>query len=670
MPSKKIIIAWIGLILSVSGGYYFYTQSSVTKSNTSTPRVITVSTGSISETIKATGNISAFEESTLSFWREGIVGALYKKEWDPVKAGELIGEISAWTAELDMESAKRGLSDAQAAYDELFDSAEESDISKAKSTLEESESAMKLLEQEYESLITNQKNTLKDAQENLEILKKKSELAESEYKYTQWSIVSTDKVDNLEKDVESAWILIEETSRIFPDIVESIENITGMNNKISEYYWDLGSKDMTLKSKTDALYTEIIGKLAKYQLKIVEIRNSNTQNNFDTVYTELQNTKEIINNLNNLSNLVLQEFIYTPSWRSWSSDKIKSSTDTVESTIATLANKQNSVNSSLVTLKAYGSDELQDLADKNSLKSKEQTMESAKNAVIKAERDLITLKGDQEIKKISAQNNLEKQKNSIQQNKYAYQDIIDGPSSTEVRNAESKVASANISLKRAKEWMKDYQITASFDGTVEDIPWTVGETAETTKWVLIANKNTYKIELSLDQIDIVKIKEWMPAVVTLDAYAWKEFTGSVIAISATPTITSGVVSYTATVWVNIEWVNVMSSMSTSVSIIVSSGTDNILIPSWAVISRWWKSYITLTKWERWVPGITEEREVTLGKTMDGKIEVLTWLTIWEKILYTPVSIQWITTSGSTIRSNNQMMRGSMWWGTNWPPPGF
>lgn len=123
----------------------------------------------------------------------------------------------------------------------------------------------------------------------------------------------------------------------------------------------------------------------------------------------------------------------------------------MESTIATLANKQNSVNSSLVTLKAYGSDELQDLADKNSLKSKEQTMESAKNAVIKAERDLITLKGDQEIKKISAQNNLEKQKNSIQQNKYAYQDIIDGPSSTEVRNAESKVASANISLKRAKE---------------------------------------------------------------------------------------------------------------------------------------------------------------------------------------------------------------------------
>jgi hypothetical protein len=55
--------------------------------------------------------------------------------------------------------------------------------------------------------------------------------------------------------------------------------------------------------------------------------------------------------------------------------------------------------------------------------------------------------------------------------------------------------------------MKDYQVIASFDGTVEDIPWTIGETAEMTEGILIANKDTYKIELSLDQIDIVKVKE-------------------------------------------------------------------------------------------------------------------------------------------------------------------
>ena len=661
MLSQKLMIGWIGLLLSAWGGYYFYSNNSSDTTTTGASRILTVSTGSTESTIKATGNISAFEESTLSFGREGIVAAIYKNEWDTVKTWDLIAEISAWTVSLDMESAERNLSDAQATYDELFDDPDPADVARARAALEESESSLTLMEWQYEALLIEQKNKLSESNENLSLLKQKLALAESEYEYTEKNITPDDETDNLEKDIESAWNLVEDTARSFEATIDSAESITGMDYKASELYGDIGSLDTALKTRTDILYQTILDNNSIYQTGVVDIRNNNKQKEFDTVYGWLQDTKIVVTDLISLFNLILQELDATPANSSWSSTKIDTARSDIQTILSSLASKQNTINSTLITLKNYGSDELQDLADKNTLASKSQSLESAKIAVAKAERDIETLKKDQELSRISSQNNIKKQKNTIEQNTYSYQDLTDGPTATEKRNAESKLISARISLEKSKEWMKDYQITASFDGTVEDIPWAVWETAETSKWILIANKNAYKIELSLDQIDIVKIKEWMPAKVTLDAYANQEFTGSVISISATPTITSGVVSYTATVWLSIDDVEVMSNMSTTVTIIITSNNDTILIPSWAITSRAGKSYVTISP-ARWTTGKTEEREVTLGTTTNWQVQVLSWLTIGEHILISTGSNTSGTRtrgqSGSTNTTNsNQLLRG-------------
>lgn len=320
-----------------------------------------------------------------------------------------------------------------------------------------------------------------ETEENLQLLREKAKLAESEYEYTQKNLTPDDETDNLEKDIESAWNLVEDSARSFENTIDDAEEITGMDYKASDLYGDLGSRNSALKTKTDQLYAEILTGNNLYQTGIVDIRNSEKQEEFDTVYTALQDTKKMVTDMTNLFNLILQELDATPSNSSWSSDKITTTKEDIQAILSTLASKQNTINSNLIILKGYGSDDLQDLADKNSLTSKEQSMRSAQNAVTKAERDLIALKKDQELKKISAQNNLQKQKNTIEQNRYAYTDLTDGPDASERRSAESKLTSARISLAKAEEGMKDYQITASFDGTVEDIPWTIGESAETSE---------------------------------------------------------------------------------------------------------------------------------------------------------------------------------------------
>lgn len=205
------------------------------------------------------------EESTLSFARDGIVSAIYKTEGDTVSPGDVIAEIDAGTADLDLESARRNLSDAEASYNELFDSAEASDIAKVRASLEESEASIKLMESEYESLIINQKNTLVESEENLTLLKEKVKLAESELEYTRQNISTDSDTNNLEKDIASAWLMVESIERDMPDILSDLEDISFVDNTSSDWYGDIGSENIYIKTKTNTLYRDILKELSSYQ---------------------------------------------------------------------------------------------------------------------------------------------------------------------------------------------------------------------------------------------------------------------------------------------------------------------------------------------------------------------------------------------------------------------
>lgn len=108
----------------------------------------------------------------------------------------------------------------------------------------------------------------------------------------------------------------------------------------------------------------------------------------------------------------------------------------------------------------------------------------------------------------------------------------------DITSAKNSIAQSQISLEKANLALKDYQIVATFDGVITDIPWITGDTTLSTEGISIDNKNMYAIELSLDQIDIVKVKPGMPAKIVLDAFPKETYTGVVESISAVPTVTS------------------------------------------------------------------------------------------------------------------------------------
>lgn len=65
--------------------------------------------------------------------------------------------------------------------------------------------------------------------------------------YTKQNISTDTDTNNLEKDIASAWIMVEGIERDMPDILSDLEDISYVDNKISDWYGDISSQNTTLK---------------------------------------------------------------------------------------------------------------------------------------------------------------------------------------------------------------------------------------------------------------------------------------------------------------------------------------------------------------------------------------------------------------------------------------
>ena len=312
-----------------------------------------------------------------------------------------------------------------------------------------------------------------------------------------------------------------------------------------------------------------------------------------------------------LASYVVTELETTRVGGNYTTSDIDDFKTTIKANAITIASKASSINTSVTTLKNYGSEALQALSDKNTLATKEQVLASAKNDLVKAKRAYETLKQSQITTRVASQDEMTRQKNAVDLSRLAYNELVAGPKSDEIRTAQNSIRSAELSIEKANIAMKDYQIRATFDGEIQDIPWIIGDTTLGTEGVLLSNKNAYEISLSLDQVDIVKVQAGMKASIVLDAFPTETFTGVVSSVSATPTVTSGVVSYTAKIMLTLSKKEVMSQMSATVTVILAEKNNILIIPSSATMSENGKTYVQVRLGMNIDSTTTYKREVLL-----------------------------------------------------------
>src|SRR5262247_235309 len=111
MKLRNVIVALV-VLASAAGGYAFYRQKSG-KPPAAKYRTEIVDKGMVSETVTATGTISAVTTVQVGSQVSGIIQSLYADYNSPVKKGQLLATLDPTPFQLQVQQRKADLQQAQ-----------------------------------------------------------------------------------------------------------------------------------------------------------------------------------------------------------------------------------------------------------------------------------------------------------------------------------------------------------------------------------------------------------------------------------------------------------------------------------------------------------------------------------------------------------------------------
>ncbi len=138
--------------------------------------------------------------------------------------------------------------------------------------------------------------------------------------------------------------------------------------------------------------------------------------------------------------------------------------------------------------------------------------------------------------------------------------------------------------------------------------------------------------VSLTESDVITIKPNQKVSLTLDAYSDKTFTGSVLAVNTTGTVTSGVTTYPVTILLDKTSELIYPNMATSVDIITDIKNGVLLVDSAALYSENGKTVAYTLK-----NGKASLVEVTTGDSDDSQTEIIKGLSEGDVVITNYIS---------------------------------
>jgi len=217
------------------------------------------------------------------------------------------------------------------------------------------------------------------------------------------------------------------------------------------------------------------------------------------------------------------------------------------------------------------------------------------------------------------------------------------------------IAQAQTSLSSA--WASYQQsspiIYAPISGTISGLSLQVGSvlTSQTNSSGSSASQRIANIKtnatpmavVSLSEVDVNKVSIDNKATLTLDAFPDKTFTGKVLSIDTTGTVTSGVTNYSAYIVFDTAFDGIYPNMAVTANIITKVKDNVILVPSSAVVMTNGNTTV-----RELIKGQLQQLPVTIGDASDTETEITTGVNEGDTVV-TSVSTGTATT-GTTTRS--------------------
>ncbi len=194
---------------------------------------------------------------------------------------------------------------------------------------------------------------------------------------------------------------------------------------------------------------------------------------------------------------------------------------------------------------------------------------------------------------------------------------------TTILAAPSSLASASLTLSPLSN-----TITAPVAGTVKGLTITPGAivtvtssstSSTSTSQVLgsIYQAGQLQAQVSISEIDAVKVKEEDKVTMTLDAFPDSTYTGKVVSINTNGVISSGVVSYPAVISFDSGNDKIYPNMGVTAKIITQIKNDVIMVPSAAVQTSANGSTVRIMKNNQ-----VQTVDVQVGSSNDTQTEII------------------------------------------------
>ncbi len=203
-----------------------------------------------------------------------------------------------------------------------------------------------------------------------------------------------------------------------------------------------------------------------------------------------------------------------------------------------------------------------------------------------------------------------------------------------LKNVPLDIASQELNIKQkenalldAKEKLADYFVRAPFDGTIAKLDAKKADsvTASTIVATLIT---TQKIaEVSLNEVDVAKIKIGQKATLTFDAVEGLSIAGKVAEVDTVGTVSQGVVTYNVKIGFDTQDDRVKPGMSVDASIITDVKQDVLVVPNSAVKLRGDTYYVEIPD-----TPLPRQQQVEIGLSNDTDTEIVSGLKEGDEII--------------------------------------
>ncbi len=589
---KKLIIG-IGLMLIITGGYFGY--RSLSKDDEATHYVMaTVENGTLIVSISGSGQVLASDQVDIKSKVSGDVVYVGAENGQEVEVDTLLVQIDDHKAQKEVDDVETALETAKLELEELLQPADNYSLMQTENALIQAKDSLTKLIFTQES---NYQNAL-DAKQKAK--------------------------DNLEETYEDVFNAVTDAFLDLPTLITGLRDIL-YSHEIAESEVSISNYSSNLSALKNSVDYDDRDELEKF-INGAESNYKTARANYDESFENYKDTnryadKETIEAL-------LEETLETVRAMA---ETVKSETNMTDYWVDYQSRHDRRIYAKVIehqsNMKSYTSKTNSHLS---SLLSAQRSIEDDKEAQLDAGRDLIEMAQNQPLDLAAAER-------SVQEKEEALARLKANPDELDVRAKKIAVQQKEDALLDAKQTLLDHYIRAFFDGVIASIDVKKGESVSSnTVATLITKQKVAKI--SLNEIDVVKVKMGQKATITFDAIDDLTITGEVVEIDALGEVNQGVVTYNVKIAFNTQDERVRPGMSTSVAIITDAKQNVLMVLNAAIKYKNDTQYVEILSDNNTII----YQQVEIGISNDMYTEIVSGLEEGEKV----VSSQTTSSSGS------------------------